>query len=221
MVEARVPTVANGRPERLQSRSENPRAVDPAGGDTLTRRRSAARVMLLPTDCLADETASFDVLINKGYAGHWSETSSGRSAITWVGGEWAETDCCEGDVEKVIAVIRPIIPASRLEKTPTPSQYDVAVVEAVILEVVATRHPRGVTADELTREVVRHPGDAREAETAKRAIRGLQEVGLLRDGNGWDFKPKPAVAGSGSLTHRNEELVEPTSAGLGAVALLT
>lgn len=53
----------------------------------LTSRRLAANIVLLPTDRLADETAAFDVLVNLDYAGHWVETSTGRAAVTWVGGE--------------------------------------------------------------------------------------------------------------------------------------
>lgn len=82
--------------------------------DTPTRRRAAASIVLLPADCLADEMAAFDVLVNKGYAGHWAETNKGRAAVTWVGGELVETERCEGDGEKVIAAIRPIIPAPQL-----------------------------------------------------------------------------------------------------------
>lgn len=86
-----------------------------ADDDTLTRRRFAASLTLLPTDRLTDETAAFDVLINAEYAGHWVETSAGGAAVTWVGsGECIETKLCEGNAEKIMAAIRPTIPTSHL-----------------------------------------------------------------------------------------------------------
>jgi hypothetical protein len=82
----------------------------------------------------------------------------------------------------------------------TPPKYNVAVVEAVILELAVRLHPRCATADELTRTVVGDPSDTRETDTAAQAIRGLREVGLFSDGD--------------------DKIVEPTPAGLRAVAIL-
>lgn len=170
--------------------------------DTLARRRSEAGIVLLEADRLADETAAFDVLVNLDYAGHWVETNTGRAAVTWVGGELVETELCGGDEEKVKAAIRPTIPASRLKpEEPTPPKYDVAVVEAVILEVAAELDPEHFSTGALLLKIVGGPDDAREIETGVQAIRSLREVGLFR--------------------HRDNEIVEPTPAAVRAVQLLT
>jgi hypothetical protein len=170
--------------------------------DTLARRRSAASIVLLEADRLADETAAFDVLVDGTPAGHWSETN-GRAAVAWVGGELDETELCSGEEEKVIAAIRPKIPASRLKPMdgPIPPKYDVAVVEAVILEVAAELDPEHFSTGALLLKVVGDPDDAREIETGVQAIRSLREVGLF--------------------THREDEIVEPTPAAVRAVNLLT
>jgi len=83
----------------------------------------------------------------------------------------------------------------------TPPKYDVATVEAVILEVAAELHPRNLTARELALEIIGDPDDAREVGTAAQAIRGLREFG--------------------PFNVRDDEIVEPTPAALRAVALLT
>jgi hypothetical protein len=83
---------------------------------------------------------------------------------------------------------------------PSP-KYNVAIVEAVVLEVAAELHPHSLTAKELALEIISDPGDAREVETAAQAIRGLREFGLFCDGEG--------------------EIVRPTPAGLRACVLLT
>lgn len=79
--------------------------------------------------------------------------------------------------------------------------YNVAIVEAVALQVAAELHPKRVTANELSLEIVSDPDDTREMQTAAQAIRNLGEFGLL--------------------TTRDDEIVEPTTAALRAVALLT
>lgn len=63
------------------------------------------------------------------------------------------------------------------------------------------QHPENLTAKELSLRIVSDAGDAREVETAAQAIRGLREFGLFKV--------------------RDDEIVEPTPAGLRAVALLT
>ena len=83
----------------------------------------------------------------------------------------------------------------------TPPKYNVAIVEAVILEVAAELHPEHLSADELSLKIISDPDDGRELETATQAIRGLREFGLFKV--------------------RDDEIVEPTPAGLRAVALLT
>jgi len=83
----------------------------------------------------------------------------------------------------------------------TSPKYDVAIVEAVILEVAAELHPQSLTAKELALKIVSNADDAREVETAAQAIRGLREFGLF--------------------SVRDDEIVVPTPAGLRAVALLT
>jgi hypothetical protein len=85
---------------------------------------------------------------------------------------------------------------------PDPSpNYNVAIVEAVILEVAAELHPQNLTAKELALKIISNANDAREAETADQAIRGLREFGLF--------------------ANRDDETVQPTPAALRAVALLT
>jgi hypothetical protein len=79
--------------------------------------------------------------------------------------------------------------------------YDVAIVEAVILEIAAELHPEHLSASDLTLKIVSDPDDGKEVETVFQAIRNLRKVGLFHD--------------------RDDEIVEPTQAGLRAVALLT
>jgi len=81
-----------------------------------------------------------------------------------------------------------------------PPKYDVALVESVILEVVAERHPEHHSTDELSLKIVSDPGDRREIEAVAQAISSLREFGLLKD--------------------RGDEIVEPTPAALRALALL-
>lgn len=81
-------------------------------------RRAAARIVLLPTERLAEETAAYDLLVNGLYMGHWAETRDGRAAVTWSAGQGVETETCDGEPERVIAAIGPTIPAFRLELPP-------------------------------------------------------------------------------------------------------
>lgn len=83
----------------------------------------------------------------------------------------------------------------------TPAKYDVAIVEAVILEIAAELHPEHLREDELPLKIISDPDDSKEVDTAARAIRGLREFGLFKD--------------------RGDEIVEPTPAALRAFALLT
>ena len=83
----------------------------------------------------------------------------------------------------------------------TSPKYDVAIVEAVLLEVAAELHPQSLTAKELALRIISDADDTREVETAARAIRNLRKFGLFSD--------------------RDDETVVPTPAGLRAVALLT
>lgn len=83
----------------------------------------------------------------------------------------------------------------------TPPKYDVAIVEAVVLEMAAELHPQRLTANDLLLRIVSDPDDSREVGTATHAIRSLRELGLLSD--------------------RDDEVVEPTPAALRACALLT
>ena len=80
-------------------------------------------------------------------------------------------------------------------------KYNVAIVEAVILEVAAELHPENLTAKELALRIISDADDTKEVETAAQAIGGLREFGLFKV--------------------RDDEIVEPTAAGLHAVALLT
>jgi hypothetical protein len=82
-----------------------------------------------------------------------------------------------------------------------PVKYRVSMVEAVMLEVVGELHPQQISTGRLLREIVENLTDAREVETASRAIHNLVEFGL--------FSP------------RDDGKVEPTPAGLHAVRLLT
>jgi hypothetical protein len=190
-----------GRPDQAKATVAEQMGKAP-DEDALARRRAAASIVVLDADRLAEEMAAFDVLVNLDYAGHWAETNAGRAAMTWVGGEVEETESCEGDEEKVKAVIRPLIPASRLEpEKPTPPKYDVGVVEAVILQVAAELAPEHVSTGALLLKVVGDADDAREIETGAQAVRSLREVGLF--------------------TYRDDEIVEPTPAAVRAVELLT
>jgi hypothetical protein len=83
----------------------------------------------------------------------------------------------------------------------TPPKYNVATVEAVILEVAAELHPQHLPVMELALMVIGDPDDAREVEAAAQAIQGLREFGLFKV--------------------RGDEIVEPTPAALRAVTLLT
>jgi len=82
----------------------------------------------------------------------------------------------------------------------TQPKYDVAIVEAVFLEVAAELHPQNLTARELSLRIVGDADDAREVRTATQAICNLREFGLFAD--------------------RDDEIVEPTPAALRAVSLL-
>jgi hypothetical protein len=82
-----------------------------------------------------------------------------------------------------------------------PPKYNIATVEAVILEVAAELHPDNLTVTDLSLKIVSNANDTREVKTATQAIRGLREFGLFAD--------------------RDDEIVQPTPAGLRAVALLT
>jgi hypothetical protein len=83
----------------------------------------------------------------------------------------------------------------------TAPQYNLATVEALILEVAAELHPRHLSARDLSLKVAIDPDDSREVETAIQAIRNLREFGLL--------------AG------QDDESVEPTPPALRAVLLFT
>jgi hypothetical protein len=87
-----------------------------------------------------------------------------------------------------------------MTKPDTSPNYNVAIVEAVILEVAAELHPDNLTATDLSLKIVSNADDAREVETAAQAIRGLREFGLFAD--------------------RDDEIVQPTPAALRACALL-
>jgi hypothetical protein len=82
----------------------------------------------------------------------------------------------------------------------TPPAYDVAKVEAVVLEVAAELHPRNLPVRELSLRVISDIDDKREVDTVRQAIRNLHEFGLF--------------------VTRDDGSVEPTSAALHAVALL-
>lgn len=83
----------------------------------------------------------------------------------------------------------------------TQPKYNVAIVEAVILEEVAELHPQHLSTAGLSLRIVGDPSDSKEIGTVAQAICGLREFGLLKD--------------------RDDEIVEPTPAALRAVALLT
>jgi hypothetical protein len=152
----------------------------------LARRRRTVSLTLLPTDRLNGETAAFDVLIDGVYAGHWIETATGRAAVTWVGdGECVETKPCGGDEGKVISTIQPMIPAGYLEPESdlTLPNYDVKIVETVILEIAAELHPKHLSTGGLLRKIAHDPSDEREIETGILAIRNLREVGVFAQRN--------------------------------------
>lgn len=84
----------------------------------------------------------------------------------------------------------------------TPPKYNLDVVAQVILEEAVELHPQCLTVRELALRIVADAGDVREVETAVEAIRDLRQAGLFRCRDG-------------------EGVVQPTSAALRAVALLT
>jgi hypothetical protein len=83
----------------------------------------------------------------------------------------------------------------------TPPQYNLKIVEGVVLKIAADLHPEHLSADGLSLRIVGNSDDDREIETAAQAIRNLREFDLLRD--------------------RDDEIVEPTQTALRAVALLS
>jgi hypothetical protein len=83
----------------------------------------------------------------------------------------------------------------------TSPNYNVAIVEAVLLEIAAELHPEHLSTGGLLLKIVSDPDDAREIETGVQAIRNLREFGLFAD--------------------RDDEIVQPTPAALRACALLT
>jgi hypothetical protein len=83
----------------------------------------------------------------------------------------------------------------------TPPKYNLEIVERAVLEIAAGLHPEHLSAGALTLRIVSNPDDEREVETAVQAIRNLREFGLFHN--------------------RDDEIVEPTTAALRAVVLLT
>jgi hypothetical protein len=83
----------------------------------------------------------------------------------------------------------------------TSAKYNLAAVESAALEMAIELHPQRLTARELSLRMVRNRDDNKEVETAAEAIRNLREFGLFAD--------------------RDDEIVEPTPAGLRACALFT
>ncbi len=63
----------------------------------------------------------------------------------------------------------------------TSPNYDVSVVEAVILEIVAELHPEHLSTRTLLLKIVNDPDDAREIGAGVQAIRSLREFGVLAD----------------------------------------
>lgn len=81
-----------------------------------------------------------------------------------------------------------------------PPKYDARKVEAVMLELVTELHPTHLTKEALAAKVIADADDRREVRTAREAINGLREFGLIHP--------------------RLDDIVEPTVAALHAVALL-
>lgn len=93
-------------------------------------------------------------------------------------------------------------PAERANmiKPDSAANYNVAIVETVILEVAAELHPENLSVGEISLKIISDADDTREVQTAAQAIRGLREFGLL--------------------ANRDDEIVQPTLAALRAYALL-
>lgn len=82
-----------------------------------------------------------------------------------------------------------------------PPKYNPEIVAQVVLLRVIKHHPTRLTIDELALGIVSDPGDDREVETVTDATRELRRACLVRYRN-------------------DDELVEPTQAGLRAHSLL-
>jgi hypothetical protein len=81
-----------------------------------------------------------------------------------------------------------------------PPKYNVAIVEALLLEVAAELHPEKLAATDLSLRVISDADDDREVETANEAIRNLCESRLFAE--------------------HDDEIVEATPEALRAYALL-
>jgi predicted MarR family transcription regulator len=81
------------------------------------------------------------------------------------------------------------------------AEYDVAQVEALLLEEAVVLRSQKLSARELSLQIICRADDTREMETATHAIRNLREIGLFVD--------------------RDDEIVEPTPAACRAVERLT
>lgn len=75
-----------------------------------TQARRTASIELLQTDALRGETVAFDVLVNGSYVGHWAETDDGAAASWTRGGEIVPTEICEGNRDRIVAAVRPLLP---------------------------------------------------------------------------------------------------------------
>jgi hypothetical protein len=76
---------------------------------------------------------------------------------------------------------------------PPKAQYNLAQMETLILEVVATLDPVRLSATDLMLKIVSDSDDDREIETAGQAIRSLREFGVLVDRNDEIVELIPAV----------------------------
>ena len=80
-----------------------------------------------------------------------------------------------------------------MNDTEAPAKYNVAIVEAAVLEVAAELHPEHLSSEELSLKIVSDPDDNREVETAARAIRGLREFGLFKEQGRRDRRAHPGL----------------------------
>lgn len=90
-------------------------------------------------------------------------------------------------------------PDSDVRKEATTEQQDRAI-EAAVLALILSRHPAQLTLAELVRELADDPGEFRQVDAIKRAVRDLGGAGVLNR-NGDFLVPSQAALRMDELTN--------------------